>query len=55
MKVYDGAGLIAEKTGVKVVPVRIEGPESTLFSYLNGLQVRRRWFPKVKVSVIEPC
>jgi acyl-[acyl-carrier-protein]-phospholipid O-acyltransferase/long-chain-fatty-acid--[acyl-carrier-protein] ligase len=55
MKVYDGAGLIAEKTGVKVVPVRIEGLESTLFSYLNGLQVRRRWFPKVKVSVIEPC
>ncbi len=54
MKVYDGAGLIAEKSGVKVVPVRIEGFEATIFSRLNRLQVRRRWFPKVKVTVLEP-
>lgn len=54
MKVYDGAGLIADKTGVKVVPVRLEGFESTIFTRLTKAQVRRRWFPKVTVTVLEP-
>jgi acyl-[acyl-carrier-protein]-phospholipid O-acyltransferase/long-chain-fatty-acid--[acyl-carrier-protein] ligase len=54
MKVYDGAALIAEKSGAIVVPVRIEGLEATIFSRLNRAQVRRRWFPKVKVTILEP-
>jgi len=54
MKVYDGAGLIAEKSGAKVVPVRIEGPEATVFSRLSPQQARRRWFPKFTLTVIEP-
>jgi acyl-[acyl-carrier-protein]-phospholipid O-acyltransferase/long-chain-fatty-acid--[acyl-carrier-protein] ligase len=54
MKVYDGAGLIADKTGVPIVPVRLEGLEATPFSRLSSQQVRRRWFPKVKVTVLEP-
>jgi acyl-[acyl-carrier-protein]-phospholipid O-acyltransferase/long-chain-fatty-acid--[acyl-carrier-protein] ligase len=37
-----------------VVPVRIEGPETTIFSRLNRSQVRRRWFPKIKVTILEP-
>jgi acyl-[acyl-carrier-protein]-phospholipid O-acyltransferase / long-chain-fatty-acid--[acyl-carrier-protein] ligase len=54
MKVYDGAGLIADKTGALVVPIRHEGLEATVFSRLARQQVRRRWLPKVKVSVLEP-
>jgi len=54
MKVYDGAGLIADKTGAQVVPVRIDGLEATPFSRLRRSQVRRRWFPKVVVTILEP-
>jgi acyl-[acyl-carrier-protein]-phospholipid O-acyltransferase/long-chain-fatty-acid--[acyl-carrier-protein] ligase len=54
MKVYDGAALIADKADAEVLPVRIEGLEQTPFSRLSHGQVRRRWFPKVKVTVLEP-
>ena len=54
MKVYDGAALIADKSDAEVVPVRIEGLEQTPFSRLSKSQVRRKWFPKVKVTVLEP-
>src|SRR5262245_4617195 len=54
MKVYDGAGLIADKSDAMVVPVRLRGPEHTPFSRLERRQVRRRWFPKVTVTVLEP-
>jgi acyl-[acyl-carrier-protein]-phospholipid O-acyltransferase/long-chain-fatty-acid--[acyl-carrier-protein] ligase len=54
MKVYDGAGLIADKSGAMVVPVRIDGLEATPFTRLSRAQVRRRWFPKVTVKVLEP-
>jgi acyl-[acyl-carrier-protein]-phospholipid O-acyltransferase/long-chain-fatty-acid--[acyl-carrier-protein] ligase len=54
MKVYDGAGLIADKSERMVVPVRIEGLEKTFFSRLSRQQVRHRWWPKVTVTVLEP-
>jgi acyl-[acyl-carrier-protein]-phospholipid O-acyltransferase/long-chain-fatty-acid--[acyl-carrier-protein] ligase len=54
MKVYDGAGLIADKTDAYVVPVRLAGLEYTPFTRLSHAQVRRRWFPKVTVTVLEP-
>ena len=54
MKVYDGAAMIADKADVMVVPVRIDGPETTIFSRLKNSQVRRRWFPKITVTILEP-
>jgi acyl-[acyl-carrier-protein]-phospholipid O-acyltransferase/long-chain-fatty-acid--[acyl-carrier-protein] ligase len=54
MKVYDGAGLIAEKSGAMVVPVHIDGAEATMFSRLTREQARRRWFPKFTLTVLEP-
>ena len=54
MKVYDGAGLIADKTDVPVVPVWIEGLERTPFSYLTEWQTRPRMLPKVHAKVLEP-
>jgi acyl-[acyl-carrier-protein]-phospholipid O-acyltransferase/long-chain-fatty-acid--[acyl-carrier-protein] ligase len=54
MKVYDGAGLIADKSGVFILPVRIDGLHNTPFTRLSPQQVRRRWFPKVVVTICEP-
>ena len=55
MKIYDGAAMIADKSDAMVVPVRIDGPErDDLQSRLNDTQVRRRLFPKIKVTILEP-
>lgn len=54
MKVYDGAGLIADKSDAMVIPVRIEGLERTPFTRLQSHQIRRALFPKVVVTVLEP-
>ncbi|MBE0531994.1 MAG: acyl-[ACP]--phospholipid O-acyltransferase [Rhodospirillales bacterium] len=53
MKVYEGPGMLAEKADAPVVPVRIEGPQYTIFSRLGG-KVRRKWFPKIRIVVHPP-
>jgi acyl-[acyl-carrier-protein]-phospholipid O-acyltransferase/long-chain-fatty-acid--[acyl-carrier-protein] ligase len=54
MKVYDGAAMIAERANAPVVPVRIDGLEHSPFSYLRGTQTGKRWFPKVRVTILPP-
>ena len=54
MKIYDGAAMIADRSDAMVVPVHIDGPEATIFSRLKRSQVRRRWFPKITVNILEP-
>ena len=53
MKVLDGTGLIADRTGAAIVPVRIEGTQFSRLSYLKG-RLRRRWFPPVALRVLAP-
>src|SRR5690606_22529938 len=55
MKVYDGAAMIADTADAWVVPVRIDGLErSSPWSYLRASQIRKSWFPKVRVSILPP-
>lgn len=53
MKVYEGPGVIADKAGVPLCPVRIDGAQYTPFSYLKG-KVRTRWFPQISMTVLPP-
>ena len=54
MKVYDVAAMAADMTGAKVVPIRIDGLERSFSSRMGAQQVRRQFFPKVKVTILEP-
>ena len=53
MKIYDGPALVADKADAMILPVRIDGVEFTAFSRLGG-RLRRRWFPKVTLTVDPP-
>lgn len=54
MKVYEGAGVIAAKTGAKIIPLRIDGAQYSKFSYLGQI-VKTQMFPKIKMFVLPPC
>ena len=53
MKIYNGPGLIAERTRAQVLPIRIDGAQYTPFSRLRG-RVRLRWCPKITLHVQAP-
>ncbi|MEK0083541.1 AMP-binding protein [Benzoatithermus flavus] len=55
MKIYAGPAYIADRTGAAIIPVRLDGPELTPFSRLKQGQVTRHLFPKVIVTICEPC
>jgi acyl-[acyl-carrier-protein]-phospholipid O-acyltransferase/long-chain-fatty-acid--[acyl-carrier-protein] ligase len=53
MKVFDGPGMVADKSDAPIVPVRIDGAQFTPLSYLKG-KVRLRWFPKISLTILPP-
>ncbi len=53
MKIFEGPGMVAERAGADIIPVRIDGAQFTPFSRLRG-KVRLRWFPKIKITVLPP-
>lgn len=54
MKVYEGAGVVAEKSGAKIVPLRIDGAQYSKFSYIGNF-IKTQMFPKIKLSVLPAC
>ena len=54
MKVYEGPGMISDKAQATILPIRIDGAQYTSFSRLKG-KVRLRWFPKITLTMLEPC
>lgn len=51
MKVYDGPGFVAAKTGAMILPVRIDGAAHSYFSRLSG-EHPRKLFPKVNITLL---
>ena len=51
MKVYDGSGFIAAKTGAAVIPVHLDGFLQTYFSRVGGIY-KRRLFPRLSVTIL---
>lgn len=53
MKIYEGPGLVADKAGAKLLPIRIDGPQYSPFSRLHG-KVKLKLFPKITITILEP-
>lgn len=53
MKVYEGAGKIAQLGNADIIPVRIDGAQYSRFGRLQG-KVKQRMFPKITLTICPP-
>lgn len=53
MKIYEGTGLVAEKSEAMVLPVGIEGAQFSKLSYMQG-KLKRHWLPKITLTIHPP-
>jgi acyl-[acyl-carrier-protein]-phospholipid O-acyltransferase/long-chain-fatty-acid--[acyl-carrier-protein] ligase len=54
MKIYDGAGMIADRADAQIVVVRIDGALFSPVSQMAG-KLRRRLFPKLSITFMPPA
>lgn len=53
MKIYDGTGMVADKSGAAILPIRLDGPQYTCFSKMQNI-FRLRWRPKITLHILPP-
>lgn len=53
MKVYEGAGVVANAANANILPVRIDGAQFSKFSYLKT-KFKTTYFPKITITVLPP-
>jgi acyl-[acyl-carrier-protein]-phospholipid O-acyltransferase/long-chain-fatty-acid--[acyl-carrier-protein] ligase len=53
MKIYDGAAMLADKSGASLVPLRIDGALFSRASYMKG-KYPLRLFPKIIMTFLPP-
>jgi len=51
MKMYESPGMIADKAGASILPIRIDGPQYSRFTGLDK-NTRRRLFPRVTITIL---
>lgn len=53
MKIYEGPGMIADKTDAMILPIRLDGAQFSPFSRLKG-RVKIHLFPKITITILAP-